>query len=163
MMPQIYTFFCSVQNAFTSTLSLLILAANLWSRWSYPFSTLKIRTPPFGIVWRLGQIRELGSDRHLSQGIRLIPSPVCSSERAKGDFSVSRDNCPHWVLKMVYDEKKKKKTKNCCWTHQPSPGGRSQEEISCIMHFFSACTCVNVTGSLQGHSGTGGEPCWECL
>lgn len=159
MMPQIYTFFCSVQNAFTSTLSLLILAANLWSRWSYSFSTLKIRTPSFGMIWWLGQVRELGSDRHLSQDICLIPGPVCSLECTKGDSLEGRDDCRCWVLKMVCDHKKPKK---CRWAHQ-LPRAVPLEmryPVSCLL---SACTCVNVTGSLRGHSGTGGEPCWERL
>lgn len=159
MIPQIYIFFCSVQNTFISTPFLLILAANLWSRLSYPFSTLKIRTPPFGMLWGIGQVRELGSDRHLSQGIWLIPGPVCSSECAKGDFSPGRDTCPCWILKMVYDHKN---PKNCCWAHQ-LPRVVPLEMRFPVLHLLSAYTSVNVTGSLQGHSGTHGEPCWACL
>lgn len=155
ILPPIYIFFCREQSAFTSTLWFLPQIAEIDD---LTILRLKDQASRVGTVWWLAQNRELGGDgvRPLSQ--LLIPGPGFPLGCAKVRFSVGRDSCFHWILKVVCDHKK---PEDCCQARSPLGGpSRDRSPGLCVL---STRTRVNVTGSSLGLSGAGVEACWEPL
>lgn len=88
------------------------------------------------MVWWLAPGLRARKWSQTSQSGCLIPGPVCSLGCAKVNFSVGRDNCFHWIFKMVCDNKK---PKNCCWAHQLPQAVALK--ISCTVHLFCLYLC----------------------